>query len=365
MATKQLCISADSHVVESADFFKPLVKRFGDEAPRVVIADPDRGPQLDLGNGQLGLGISGFFMANVDFTTPEALELRKKGYELARPGVYDVSERLKDQDLDGIDAEVLYPSVLFNVYQIKNLEILKAAFAAYNDWTADYCKEAPDRLFPLACLQLYDLDDAIAEMERAKKLGHVGVCIPATAPPDRLYSDRWYDKFWDAAQAMQMPLTMHIFTGATPNHGLPFGQAGSPLAFAGVMFTIADLIQSGVCERYPGLKFVITEFETGWTAIMLKRLDWNYIRGGGAKTFGNPDEAERVLEAQLLRHLRGRSDRHPDARLHRHQYPALGQRLSPRRLDLPAFAAGPERDSAGLHAGRALRDDGEERRGAL
>ena len=125
-------------------------------------------------------------------------------------------------------------------------------------------------------------------MERAKKLGHVGVCIPATAPPDRLYSDHWYDKFWDAAQAMQMPLTMHIFTGATPNHGLPFRQAGSPLAFAGVMFTIADLIQSGVCERYPGLKFVITEFETGWAAIMLKRLDWNYIRLGGAKTFGIP-----------------------------------------------------------------------------
>ena len=125
---------------------------------------------------------------------------------------------------------MLYPSVLFNVYQIKNLEILKATFAAYNDWTADYCKEAPHRLFPLACLQLYDLDEAIAEMERAR-LGHVGVCIPATAPPDRLYSDRWYDRFWDA-QAMQMPLTMHIFTGATPNHGLPFRQAGSPLAFA-------------------------------------------------------------------------------------------------------------------------------------
>ncbi len=62
MPTKQLCISADSHVVESAEFFEPLVKRFGDQAPRVVVADPDRGPQLALGDGQLGLGISGFFM---------------------------------------------------------------------------------------------------------------------------------------------------------------------------------------------------------------------------------------------------------------------------------------------------------------
>ena len=172
---------------------------------------------------------------------------------------------------------------------------------------------------------------------------------PATAPPDRLYSDRWYDRFWDAAQAMQMPLTMHIFTGATPNHGLPFRQAGSPLAFAGVMFTIADLIQSGVCERYPGLKFVITEFETGWTAIMLKRLDWNYIRWG-RQDLWDPAEAERLLEAQLLRHVRGRSHRDSHPRLHWHEYSAVGQRLPARRLGLPAFAASPERGSAGLHA---------------
>jgi hypothetical protein len=31
MTTKQLCISADSHVVESAEFFKQLQKRFGQE----------------------------------------------------------------------------------------------------------------------------------------------------------------------------------------------------------------------------------------------------------------------------------------------------------------------------------------------
>jgi predicted TIM-barrel fold metal-dependent hydrolase len=81
-----------------------------------------------------------------------------------------------------------------------------------------------------------------------------------------------------------MPLGMHIFTGATPNHGLQFRQAGSALAFAGVMFSIADILQSGVCERFPNLKFVITEFEAGWTAIMLKRLDWAYTRFGGART---------------------------------------------------------------------------------
>ena len=288
MKDGKLCISADSHVVESAEFFDPLVKRFGDEAPHVVVADPARGPQLALGNGQLGLNIAGFLQANTDFTSPQGVAELSRGYDLARPGCYNIAERLKDQEIDGIDAEVLYPSVLFNVYQVPRRDIIHATFATYNDWITDYCSAAPDRLFALGCLQLWNLDEAIAEMERCKKLGHVGVCIAATAPPEHPYSDPWYDRFWAAAQDLGMSLNMHIFTGATPNHGLPHRQAGSPLAFAGVMFTIADIIQSGVCERFPKLKFVITEFETGWTAIMLKRLDWHYVRFGGARTHANP-----------------------------------------------------------------------------
>jgi len=285
---QQLCISADSHVVEPAAFFEPLQEMFGDKAPKIVTVDPARGPQLDPGNGKLGLFVSGFFMQNVDFAAPEAMEIRRLGYGLARPGCYDVKERLNDQALDGIDAEVIYPSAIFNVYQVEDLDILKATFSLYNDWVSDYCKEAPNRLFPLASLQLFDLHEAIREMERAKKLGHVGVSIAATAPPDKLYSDPFYDRFWEAAQDMNMPLHWHIFTGATENHGLPFRQAGSALSFAGVMFTIADIIESGVCERYPGLRFVVTEFETGWVGIMLKRLDWAYVRGGGEKVFGLP-----------------------------------------------------------------------------
>jgi predicted TIM-barrel fold metal-dependent hydrolase len=289
---KTLCISADSHVVEPAEFFDPLAKLFGDRAPRVVTPDPVQGPKLDLGNGKLGISISGLLQQNVDFTSPEARESSRLGYELARPGCYDTAERLNDQDLDGIDAEVLYPSVLFNVYQIEDLNIVKATFGLYNDWIASYCKEQPHRLFGLGCVQLFDLDEAITEMERCKQMGLVGICIAATAPPDHLYSDPWYDRFWAAAQEMRLPLNMHIFTGATANHGLADRQAGSrangPMGFAGAGMTICDLIQAGVCERFPDIRFVVTEFETGWVAHVLRRLDWAYVRGGGERVLGLP-----------------------------------------------------------------------------
>ena len=287
---KQICISADSHIVEPAEFFEPLKDMFGERGPHIVQPDPNESPRLSLGNGKMGLPVAGFLQQNVDFTSPEAREQMKLGYGLARPGTFDTTERVRDQEIDGIDAEVIYPSLLFNVYQIEDLNIIKAAFKLYNDWIADYCKPQPDRLFALGSVQLWDLDEAIEELQRCKGLGHVGVCIAATAPPDHLYTDPWYDRFWAAAQDLKMPLNMHIFTGATDNHGLaprhPSSRANGPLAFAGAGMTVADLIQSGVCERFPELKFVVTEFETGWIAHLLRRLDWAFVRGGGTRTSG-------------------------------------------------------------------------------
>lgn len=63
--------------------------------------------------------------------------------------MYDIGERLKDQELDGVNAEVIYPSVLFDVYQVEDTDVVVATFQAYNDWLYEYMKPAPKRLFGL------------------------------------------------------------------------------------------------------------------------------------------------------------------------------------------------------------------------
>lgn len=271
---QQLCISGDSHVVEPAEVFAGLEQRFGDEAPKVVY-DPERGDILTI-SGKFRMSVGRLGIAGHYVNDPETQAMIRRGYAGMRAGVMDPIARLADQETDGIDAEVIYPSVMFGIYGIANAEIVSATFRNYNDWTANYCSQAPTRLFPLACIPLHDVDAAIAELQRAVKLGHRGACIPCVPPADRPYSDPVYEPFWQVAEELKTPLLMHIFTTAAPNHGLPdWGPITNyALAHTGIAAVISDLICGGVCARHPSLRFVPTEWETGWVAHFLQRLDW-------------------------------------------------------------------------------------------
>jgi predicted TIM-barrel fold metal-dependent hydrolase len=282
----RICISADSHVVEPPEVYDGLDKRFGDRAPR-MIEHPEKGLITDHGDGTLGYSVGTFTVAGEDWGDPAVREKARQGFKAARPGILNVPERMKDQAIDGIDAEVLYPSVLFSVYQLKDAGIMQATMANYNDWICNYASQADGRLFWLALVQVFDLDAAMAEMERAAKMGAVGLSIPCMAPADRPFSDPYYDRFWAVAQEMKLPMTMHIFTGHVPNNGVPkeWGLHSYTLAHAGMARTIQDIVWSGVCERFPDIHFVPTEFDTGWIGHFLYRDDYNFRRMGAFRAY--------------------------------------------------------------------------------
>ena len=268
------CISADSHIVEPAEIFNGLEARFGDAAPRIA-KDAEFGDVLVTGRGR-GLPVGRLGIAGNRLDDPKTHELIRRGYEGLRKGAFDPAERLKDQEIDGVQFEVIYPSLCFSIFPIQDPRIVATVFERYNDWLWDYCSYAPDRLMGLALIPLHDIDLGIQEFERAVKKGYKGVCIPCTAPEDRPYSDPSYDRFWSIAQDAGTPVCMHIFTGASAGMGLPvsWGPIQSyALALAAGAITIGTLICSGVAHRFPNLKFVPTEWETGWVAHYLERLD--------------------------------------------------------------------------------------------
>jgi len=272
--------SCDSHVVEAREVFEGLEDRFGSRAPRIErdfkgrrgdwLVLPDMFP-IPVGR----LGIAGHRLDD-----PATDELIAQGYDGLNPGVRDPHRRLDEQDLDGIVGEVMYPSLNMFTFAIPDREVVSAVFERHNDWVLDYCSVAPERLIGIGCLGLPDVDVALAEMERAATRGVRGFAIPAHVSPDRPYCHEDYDRFWAAAQDFGVPLTMHIFTGSSLDGGMPehWGTPGGTIkgytmAQTTVINTMIDLICGGVCERFPGLEFVISEFETGWVAQTLKRLD--------------------------------------------------------------------------------------------
>ena len=136
-------ISADSHVVEAEDVFLGLPERFGDDAPRVMHAGtvddaiiiPSKGPRgIRKRMGWAGMRVRDGIAINrreghkpeVDnLTDDEAVALLNKGYDGLRAGIRDGAHRHECQDIDGVEAEFLYPG-FFGMFSFENTELLVA-----------------------------------------------------------------------------------------------------------------------------------------------------------------------------------------------------------------------------------------------
>jgi len=271
--------SCDSHVVEGREAFAGLEERFGSKAPRIVRDLGDkRGDFLVVGNRPVPVGRLGIAGKRLD--DPATDELIAQGYEGLNPGVLDPEKRLAEQDVDGICGEVMYPSLSMFTFAVEDPAIKEAAFQLHNDWVFDYCSPNPDRLIGIGCLPVPDVDACVREVQRAGTKGVRGFSIPSHAPTDQSYAHPMYDPLWAVLEDMNLPVTMHIFTGTSfdcgmPEHwGTPGGTVkGYTLSHTTVVNSVIDLIISGVVERFPRLKFVLAEFETGWVAHFKQRFD--------------------------------------------------------------------------------------------
>jgi predicted TIM-barrel fold metal-dependent hydrolase len=194
-----------------------------------------------------------------------------------RAGGWDPHERLKDMAVDGVAAEVLYPTKGNSVWHPGDLDLEEACVRVYNDFLIDFCKVAPERLWGLGQISLYDIDHAIAELERIKLGGLRGAAIWIAAPESLPYSSDHYERFWAAAQEMEMPLGMHINARAEKRPPDPPGlrQIHSVNGHKfDAMTSLAHMIGSGVMERYPRLQVAVAEIGIGWIPFWLQELDY-------------------------------------------------------------------------------------------
>ena len=273
-------ISSDNHVVEPPDLWTSRIdSKFKGREPRVVRADD--GSEWWFTDGIRGQGMFSGAQAGRRFEEPENLSLLAT-FEDVRPGGYIPEEHVKDLEVDGIDVSILYPTVGLQLYcTVPDSELLSATFRAYNDWLAEFCAPFPDRLKGIAMVNVDDVQDGVSELERSAKMGLAGAMITIFPPEDKPYDLPMYEPLWAAAQDLEMPLSLHLTTNR-PGPGQQYANLSTlKSSFIcntdhWVRISLADIIYSGVFERYPKLMVGSVEQELSWIPHFTDRLDYNY-----------------------------------------------------------------------------------------
>jgi predicted TIM-barrel fold metal-dependent hydrolase len=199
-------------------------------------------------------------------------------------GASDPHARLLDQKRDGVQAEVLFPNDGMTIFGLADGPAQHAAFQVYNDWLAEFCSVAPHNLFGVTALSVYDIQKAIDEMYRGIELGHIGAMVWQVPDPQLPFNSPHYEPLWAAAAEAGVPIHMHILTG----HSYALTQRKLPGAEKirgavnkkqnDTVNALFDVIFSGVFERNPKLRIVLSESECGWLPFVLQQWDYYYER---------------------------------------------------------------------------------------
>ncbi len=295
----------DSHIIEPADLWTSRVSsRWGDLVPHVRFHERRQEDYWYIGDQKL-YGVGAFAQAR----WPEYPPLHPRRLADAFLPAVDAKARLDYMDDVGVHYQVLYPNILgFHSHVFLNnmpAELATECVRAYNDWLVEWCSADRRRLIPMMMLPFWDIEASVGEMVRAYGLGHKGVLFAARY--DKVGLPRLVDDHWEPllSQAQEMGLSMNFHVGflSSPDDlkgavdqskKLDFTRESS-LVLLGNAQNIAEVVLSGVCHRYPGLKFVSVENGAGWLPFLAESMDWQWLNVGAHK-----DYPDRLLPSEYL-----------------------------------------------------------------
>ena len=269
-------ISADSHVTEPPDTWVARIDpRYRDRAPRLVRHE-SLGDIFDIPDMKTPIPMG--LVAAAGKAAKEIATFGVRFEELHRGG-WDPDARLEDQRRDGIDGEIIYPTVGMALCNHRDRDYMKACFDAYNLWIAEYCAAHPDRLFGIGQTALRSPAEGVEDLRRIRELGLSGAMLPGYPGGEVDYDDPAWDPFWEAAIGLGLPLSFHILT-TRDDHGRVRGpKLNTFLAvIRGCQDIIGTLVLSGVFERHPKLRVVCVEADAGWVPHYMYRMDHAFRR---------------------------------------------------------------------------------------
>lgn len=193
-----------------------------------------------------------------------------------RRGARDLDLRLADMDRDGVDAELVFPSLGLMLPRIADREGQREACKIWNDWAWDYTARVRNRLIPAAMIPCIDFDDALAECKRTADKGFAAFCLWEGL---NNYNDPRWDPIFAFAGEMGIPLVFHTGVGDINIRALR-GPGGALFNYTRQMNDAVDiitqLVAGGVLDRNPASHILFAEHSAGWLWGLAERMDEVY-----------------------------------------------------------------------------------------
>jgi predicted TIM-barrel fold metal-dependent hydrolase len=202
---------------------------------------------------------------------------------------WDDDRRLAELEADGVVAEVLFPNTIPPFFPTgavvarppspEDYELRLAGMRAHNRWLADWCAGHAERRAGIGQIFLNDLDDAIADVRWCHDHGLRGGVLVQPVPDDMKHIKPLYapdhDRLWAVCQELGVVVNTHSGGAGMPDYG-PYEAAGILWIAETTFFSrrpLTQMLAGGVFERFPELRFVLTEQGASWIGPLLAQLD--------------------------------------------------------------------------------------------
>lgn len=275
MATRFFTFSVDGHFVEPNDLYTAnMPGRLKDYAIHVKVED---GILISMMGDKV---LYRFPIVGFDHKVGSGVSLGE-GAVMRPQGQRDLSKRFADMELDGVDAELIFPTMGLVAALIPDQEAAVATAHIYNDWIWDYVDGYRATFVAAAFVPLTGFPELIAEIKRVTAKGFRAIMLPP-CPPDSLpgYTDPAWDAVFAACVEADATIVSHTATGKVPLKALT-GPGGAVYNYTRQMTDAMDcttrLVAGGVLDRNPKARIMFAECGAGWLLPLGERMDETYI----------------------------------------------------------------------------------------
>jgi len=179
-----------------------------------------------------------------------------------------------------IDQAYIFPTFAGYITNHKEINVRTslAYTQAYNRWLTDYCKYESKRLKGVGLVSRHDPSRLTSQVEDILKRGWKTITIRPEPIFGKTLGDPCYEPFWQACEYHNIIIAFH---GGTHLQGSTVGMDRFSSRFSlhacshpmEAQMAFVTLLESGVLERHPRLRFAFLEAGCSWVPHWLWRLD--------------------------------------------------------------------------------------------